>query len=363
MVSSESARTSEEVVNIQELMKKPLTSVPQRYVQRQYYNEPSLFPDETISQALPTINFKKLIHGEDTELELEKLNSACRDWGFFQLVEHGISPLVLKTLKDEVEGFFMLPLEEKMKYKISPGDVEGYGTVIRPEDKQLDWGDRLYFKTNPRSIRKPHLLPQFPSSLRTILELYIEELQNLAMRLVGLLGKALKIEKREVDVFEDGVQNMRMTYYPPCPQPELVMGLSAHSDASGITILNQINGVNGLQIKKDGVWIPVNAISDALVVNIGDILEIMSNGGYKSVEHRATVNSEKERISVAMFYLPKFQSEIGPALSLTNPENPPLFKRIGVEKYIQDYFTRKVDGKSYLEFMRISNHTVTHASV
>jgi len=85
MVPSESATTFEQVFSIQELVKKPLTSVPQRYLQQQYYNEPSLFPDETLSQALPIINLKKLIHGEDTELELEKLNSACRDWGFFQV--------------------------------------------------------------------------------------------------------------------------------------------------------------------------------------------------------------------------------------------------------------------------------------
>lgn len=109
---------------------------------------------------------------------------------------------------------------------------------------------------------------------RSVLELYINEVQNLGMRVIGLLGKALKIEKRELEVFEDGMQNLRMTYYPPCPEPDLVMGLSPHSDASGITILNQINGVNGLQIKKDGHWIPVNVLSDALVINIGDILEV-----------------------------------------------------------------------------------------
>ncbi|RZB82290.1 codeine O-demethylase-like [Glycine soja] len=367
MVFSQSAISREEVeeaMSIQELIKKPLTSVPQRYIQL-HNNEPSLLAGETFSHALPTINLKKLIHGEDIELELEKLTSACRDWGFFQLVEHGISSVVMKTLEDEVEGFFMLPMEEKMKYKVRPGDVEGYGTVIRSEDQKLDWGDRLFMKINPRSIRNPHLFPELPSSLRNILELYIEELQNLAMILMGLLGKTLKIEKRELEVFEDGIQNMRMTYYPPCPQPELVMGLSAHSDATGITILNQMNGVNGLQIKKDGVWIPVNVISEALVVNIGDIIEIMSNGAYKSVEHRATVNSEKERISVAMFFLPKFQSEIGPAVSLTNPEHPPLFKRIVVEEYIKDYFTHnKLNGKSYLEHMRITDdEKFTNASI
>ena len=104
---------------------------------------------------------------------------------------------------------------------------------------------------------------------------YIVELQILAMELLGLLEKTLKIEKREmVEVFEDGLHSMRMTYYPPCPQPEQVLGLTAHSDAAGITILNQVNGIDGLQVKKDGVWIPVNVISDALVVNIGDILEV-----------------------------------------------------------------------------------------
>ncbi|KAL2341078.1 hypothetical protein Fmac_009018 [Flemingia macrophylla] len=345
--------TLETVLSIQELIKEPLTAVPQRYIQQHDQHKPSPFSDEISAYALPTINMKKLIQGEDTEIELQKLNSACRDWGFFQLVEHGVSPAVLKTLRDEVEGFFRLPMEEKMKYKVMPGDVEGYGTVIRSEDQKLDWGDRLFMKINPLAMRKPHLLPQLPSSLRSILELYMEELQRLGMMVVALVGKAVKMEKRDLEVFEDGIQNVRMTYYPPCPEPHLVMGLTAHSDAAGITILNQMNGVNGLQIKKDGLWIPVNVISGAFIVNIGDILEIMSNGAYKSVEHRAIVNSEKERISIAMFFLPRFQSEIGPAISLTNPENPPLFKRIGVEKYVKDYFAHKLEGKSYLEQMKI----------
>ncbi|KAK7331432.1 hypothetical protein VNO77_25657 [Canavalia gladiata] len=341
-------------LSVQELIKKPLTSIPQSYIQL-HNHEPSSLKNETFRHTIPTINFKKLIHGETKELELEKLNLACRDWGFFQLVDHGIRPLVLETLKAEIEGFFMLSLEEKMKYKIRPGDVEGYGNVIRSKDQKLDWGDRMFIQINPRSMRKPHLFPMLPSSLRSILELYMVEMENVGMSVVGWLGEALKIEKREWKVFEDGIQNIRMTYYPPCPRPELVMGLTAHSDAAGITILNQTNGVNGLQIKKDGIWIPLNVNSDALLINIGDILEIMSNGAYKSVEHRAMVNSEKERISIAMFFLPKFESEIGPAISLINSENPPLFKTIGMEKYVKNYFTRNMDGKSYLEHMRITN--------
>ena len=104
---------------------------------------------------------------------------------------------------------------------------------------------------------------------------YFVESHNIAMTLLGLLGKALlKIDKRDWEVFKDGMQAMRMTYYPPCPQSKLIMGLTPHLDAPGITILNRVNGVHGLQIKKDGIWVLVKVSLDALVVNVGDILEI-----------------------------------------------------------------------------------------
>lgn len=107
------------------------------------------------------------------------------------------------------------------------------------------------------------------------MEAYLKELQKVAMTLLEHLGKALSIEMREMkEMFDDGMQSARITYYPPCPQPEKVIGITPHSDATGITILHQVNGVEGLQIKKDGVWIPVNFVQDAFVVNVGDVLEV-----------------------------------------------------------------------------------------
>ncbi|GFZ07161.1 2-oxoglutarate (2OG) and Fe(II)-dependent oxygenase superfamily protein [Actinidia rufa] len=120
------------------------------------------------------------------------------------------------------------------------------------------------------------------------------ELKKLAMKLLSLMAKALKMKDEEMrDVFEEGMQSMRMNYYPPCPQPDLAIGLSPHSDGTGLTILLQGNEMEGLQIKKDGMWIPVTPLPGAFVVNIGDMLEIVTNGTYRSIEHRATVNSEK----------------------------------------------------------------------
>lgn len=192
-------------------------------------------------------------------------------------------------------------MEEKRKYMVRPDDFQGYGNTKL--DEVLDWGDRFYMITNPIHHRKPHLFPELqpsfrssfplylPSSLlwsvcvcvfiffisacRNPLESYLLELQILAMKLLGFIAEALKVDLKEIgEIFDDGLQSVRMTCYPPCPQPELAVGFRPHSDATAITILNQVNGVDGLQIKRDGVWIPVKFIPDALVVNVGDILEV-----------------------------------------------------------------------------------------
>ncbi|GMP72005.1 hypothetical protein CsSME_00030204 [Camellia sinensis var. sinensis] len=212
------------------------------------------------------------------------------------------------------------------------------------------------------------------------------------MKILDYMAKALKMKAEDMrELFEEGMQAVRMNYYPPCPQPELVVGLTPHSDAVGLTILLQLNEMEGLQIKKDGMWAPVKPLSDAFVVNIGDILEaakvvvvvvvvkvvqwtscwwqrqrgggkgcndggmIVTNGTYRSIEHRAVVNSSKERLSIATFYNPRLDREMGPAPSLITPQTPARFKRIRVQDYFTGLFAQELHGKSYLDVMRIEN--------
>ncbi|KAK4399302.1 Codeine O-demethylase [Sesamum angolense] len=244
------------------------------------------------------------------------------------LVNHGVETSLVEKLKYEIQEFYKLPLEERLRYKIRPGDVEGYGqTVILTADQKVDWADRFYMFTNPIHNRKPHLLPELPSSLRETLEAYILELQKLSRALFGLIAEALKIDRTEIEeMFEDGLQSIRVNYYPPCPEPNKVNGLTPHSDATGITILLQLNGVDGFQI--------------------------LSNGLYKSIEHRAAVNSEKERITIAMFFNPKLKAQIGPSPSLLLKQ-PPLYKSMITEHYVKDFFSRKLNSKSFLDYMKL----------
>jgi len=92
------------------------------------------------------------------------------------------------------------------------------------------------------------------------------------------MANALKVDPEEIrELFGQGTQSTRINYYPPCPQPELVIGLNSHSDGGGLTILLQGNEVEGLQIKKDGLWIPVKPLPNAFIINLGDMLEVIIN--------------------------------------------------------------------------------------
>ena len=83
----------------------------------------------------------------------------------------------------------------------------------------------------------------------------------------------------------------------------------------------------------------------------------MTNGIYRSIEHRATVNSAKERLSVATFYSPSLEADMDPAPSLSTPESPALFKRMGVADYVRELFSRELDGKVFMDSIRIQKGT------
>ncbi|KAG6696065.1 hypothetical protein I3842_09G128500 [Carya illinoinensis] len=344
---------------VQDLAKEKMTTIPPRYV-RSHQDLPLISNTSSLLPQFPVIDLQIILSNNDdfstSHSELDKLHLASQEWGFFQLINHGVSSSLLEDVKSGIQEFFELPMEEKKKYWQQGGDIEGFGhAFVFSEEQKLDWADLFYMVTLPTHLRKPYLFPKLPLPLRDNLEAYSAELKALAVKILDLMAKALRMDARDMrELFEEGWQGMRMNYYPPCPQPELAIGLTPHSDPVGLTILLQINEMEGLQIRKNGMWNPVKPLPNSFIVNIGDILEIVTNGTYRSIEHRAMVNSEKERLSIATFYSPKLDGDMGPAPSLISSEkSPALFKRIGVADYFRGVYSREVNGKSYLETMRI----------
>ncbi|WZZ79502.1 hypothetical protein YC2023_100074 [Brassica napus] len=343
----ESQHSSIIVPSVQEMVKKKLTTtVPPRYV-RSDLDKGEI--DCDLRTEIPIIDMNLLGSLASMDAEIHKLDLACKEWGFFQAS-------FLDKFKSEIQDFFNLPMEEKKKLWQQPSEIEGFGhTFVVSEEQKLDWSDLFLLVMQPVHLRKPHLFPKLPLPFRDTLDTYSGEVKSIAKILLSKMASALMITPQEMEkLFDDELrQTMRMNYYPPCPDPDQVIGLIPHSDSTGLTILLQVNEVEGLQIKKNGKWVPVKPLPNAFLVNIGDVLEIITNGSYQSIEHRGVVSSEKERLSVAAFHNVGMGKEVGPVRSLVEKQKAAFFKSVTVEEYRKDLFTRKLDGKAYLDVMRI----------
>jgi isopenicillin N synthase-like dioxygenase len=233
-------------------------------------------------------------------------------------------------MQQVVHEFLELPLEEKNKVMFSSLDnrTQGYSTrQAKIEGAPSMWSDRLHYQMFPMSTRNHDLWPKNPSRFREVVERYSEEQNKLAKKLLELISESLGLKPSYINEYlgEDCVHAFIANYYPSCPQPELAMGLVKHSDPGALTILLQDTN-SGLQVLKDGQWITVKPIEGAFVVNLGDHMEIATNGRYKSIEHRAFVSSQP-RLIIAMFTNPTDESIVGPIPELLVAEELPKYKQ------------------------------------
>ncbi|GLJ36462.1 hypothetical protein SUGI_0732250 [Cryptomeria japonica] len=336
---------------VQELALQDPHIVPEKYVASEQ-DRPSLLLPTCESDSVPVIDMS-ILH--DNPKELEKIALAAQEWGFFQVVNHGIPGSLMERMRSVVKSFFQLPLEEKLKYEMQ--NNQGYGQAfVASEEQRLDWADILFLFTLPVESRDMKLWPTTPANFRETMQDYAFETKILAEKLLSVLAQGLGIRPScFVESFGELCAAVRMNYYPPCPRPDLVLGLSPHSDASGITILLQDDKCPwvALQVRKGGEWVSIPSIPDALVINIGDHLEVISNGRYKSVEHRAVTSTNKERTSIATFYNPHNKMEVRPVPELLDDYHPCLYRKTTVFEYAMHYLSDKLEGKKSIDFLKI----------
>ena len=179
----------------------------------------------------------------------------------------------------------------------------------------------------------------------------------IARNLLKILMKGMNInlidKSRELDLM--GSKRINFNYYPKCPNPELTVGVGRHSDVSTLTILLQDN-VGGLYVRDnfDGdSWIHVPPINGALVVNIGDALQILSNDRYKSAEHRVIPSGYKNRVSIPVFVNPMPNSVIAPFSELINSGNKSIYKQVVYAEYVKNFYRNAHNGKATIDFAKI----------
>ncbi|EEE62340.1 hypothetical protein OsJ_17129 [Oryza sativa Japonica Group] len=178
--------------------------------------------------VVPVINFSKLDGTAAERAEtMAQIDNGCEEWGFFQLVNHGVP----KELLDRVKKWPSKPPE---------------------------------FKETMREYR---------AALRGLAERVMEAMdENLGLD-KGRMRRAFTGDGRHAPFF-----GTKVSHYPPCPRPDLITGLRAHTDAGGVILLFQDDRVGGLQVLRGGEWVDVQPLADAIVVNTGNQVEVLSNG-------------------------------------------------------------------------------------
>jgi isopenicillin N synthase-like dioxygenase len=335
------------VPNVQELVRQNPENIPERYIRDEYEMMKSSEKTHS-SYEIPIIDLSLL--SKSNVDELNKLDMACKNWGFFQVINHGVANEVLDKMKTSTGEFFDLPIEEKNKYSTPANDIQGYGhSYVVSEEQKLDWTDSLVLVTFPYKFHRLQFWPNRPNDYKETIQTYSNAVRKVGLELIESISLSLGMDKDTLfEQHKELMQVIRINYYPACLEPDNVMGLSPHSDPGVITILVQKDDdVNGLQVRHDGQWVPVQPLPNALIINVGNMIEILSNGKYKSVEHRAVVDKSKSRISFAMFFAPHDDVEIEPLKELIdfNSLNR-VYKKVKYGEYLRESMKKKLLGKA-----------------
>ncbi|CAI9279300.1 unnamed protein product [Lactuca saligna] len=306
------------------------------------------------STNLPLIDLSLLQDPLFRSETINQIHTACNKLGFFQVVNHGIPILVMQDALDIAKEFFHLPSKEKMQFaSANVREPVRYGTSMNHgTDKMFYWRDFIKHYANPIS-EWIQLWPSNPPTYREKMGSYAEAVNILQKQLMAIVLENLGLNANYMhDEIEEGSQAMTVNCYPPCPKPDLTLGIPPHSDYGTLTILNQ--NQQGLQIMdKERKWHSVPFIQGALTVQLGDQIEVMSNGRYKSTFHRATVNNKRNRLSIASLHSLPIDKKVGPAPWLVDEQYPIAYREGSFGEFLDHISKKCLSETRYIDTLRI----------
>lgn len=309
------------------------------------------------ARTIPVLDFSAYNSDPDARRRfLEELRRAARDVGFFYLSGHGIPQSLIDDVLGASRRFFALPDEDKLEIEmVNSPHFRGYNRVGQELTRgQRDWREQVDIGSEAPALTRDPGQPawrrlqgpnQWPSALPDLKPLLLEWQERLTELSTRLLQAFAVILEQDEDAFETiyaGAPNhlIKIIRYPGRDSTESEQGVGAHKDSGFLTLLLQ-ERQKGLQVEDaDGSWIDAEPRAGTFVVNIGELLEMATDGYLKATVHRVvTPPAGTDRLSVAFFLGAPFDVEI-PLLDLTphlkaqangvtrDPQNP-LYRNSG----------------------------------
>ena len=282
--------------------------------------------------SVPIIDFGDF-DGADRRRVVEEVAGACRDWGFFQVVNHGIPDALISRVWGETHAFFDLPRDAKRAIARTAENPRGYydrelTKNVRDLKEVFDFGYVLHPHLpddDPRNRAPVDGFNQWPTELpglkRTMTE-YFGACERLGARIFEAFCLGLDLEADHLGrYFNPHTSFVRLNYYPladPLSGAEAAsvtelgeMALGHHTDSGALTILLQ-DDVGGLQVHDGDGWIDVPPTEGAFVINIGDMTQVWSNDRYNAALHRVRPMKRAARYSIPFFYNPSYETDCAP---------------------------------------------------
>ncbi|KAJ4959897.1 hypothetical protein NE237_019807 [Protea cynaroides] len=320
-----------------------------------FVHPPENLPKSTPSTTPPASNIIPIVDltGVDSDRRpriVEQIRDAAREFGFFQIINHGVPSDVINSTIGAIKAFNEQPTEVKSQFytrEMSRG-VSFSTNFDLYRTKAAVWRDTVQMNLCPN----PPVIEVIPAIFQRETLEWDQQVTRLGEILMEILSEGLGVKpERLKDLSCLEGRYMVAHYYPYCPQPDLTLGTKSHTDPGVLTVLLQ-NHMGGLQVKYGDEWLDVKPVSDALVINIGDVLQMLSNDEYKSVEHRVLANPHREpRISIAIFLNPSRKENFyGPLLELTSPDKPALFRQFTLSEFMEKFMTKEPDCTSLVNF-------------
>ncbi|XP_078446244.1 leucoanthocyanidin dioxygenase-like [Wolffia australiana] len=336
-----------------------ITSIPPEYIRPEEERATLVDALEAARKSIhgpdiPTVDLAGFLSGDEDQRRrsIEAVKKAATEWGVMHVVNHGVCLELIKRLQAAGEKFFSLPVEEKERYANdqSSGNIQGYGSKLaNSASGKLGWQDYFFHVVFPEDKVNFAIWPKEPADYVEETREYARQLRKVVSSMLAMLSLGLGLEEgrleKEVGGLSDLLLQMKINYYPRCPQPEMAVGVAAHTDVSALTFILH-NMVPGLQILRDGEWVTAKCVPNSFIMHVGDAIEILSNGAYKSVLHRGLVNTEKVRISWAVFCEPpKDGIVLRPLPELIGENSPPKFTPRTFGQHLEQKIFRKTGGQ------------------